>query len=477
MFSRSIRITSALALGIAASLVVASAANATTIHDTSADDSNYINAWGGSGWSTPTYGQTVVAPAYDTTLDEFTFRIATEGGSGDTLFRAEVYAWDEVNHIATGPALWVSSTRTVPSGSPATTYDFTPHTKLHAGERYVLLGTTLADTQPVGLTSSSHWVAEADDSAIDGKMVWSNDSSGESGLTTNAWDGTGWDADLAMKIVWSGAPAPVVTKASAVSGSTQGGQKVVLTGTGFTDATSVTFGGTSAPFTVNSATQITTTAPKHVAGVVPIVVTTSNGRSTGFSYTYADPSLAAKKLSLALSAAQVVGGSHVTVSAKGLAAHEKYSISLAGAKTVSGSADATGAVKRSIVVPSSLKGVKSVRITGSTAQRTASANLRVLARHAKLAVTFAPRPIVEANRSLTITVRGLGSHEKVTVKLKTKTVSPKGATANAKGVYTLKFSAGWSWGYKIVTVTGAVSTRTGKAKIDVEARHNPQRVF
>ena len=51
----------------------------------------------------------------------------------------------------------------------------------------------------------------------------------------------------------------------------------MLTGTGFTGlsgAAAVTFGGTNATsYTVNSATQITATAPAHAAGAVDVVVT------------------------------------------------------------------------------------------------------------------------------------------------------------------------------------------------------------
>jgi hypothetical protein len=72
---------------------------------------------------------------------------------------------------------------------------------------------------------------------------------------------------------------PTVTGVSPTSGPTAGGTSVTITGTGFTGATAVKFGTTSAPtFTVNSATQITATAPAGT-GTVDVTVTTPGGTS------------------------------------------------------------------------------------------------------------------------------------------------------------------------------------------------------
>jgi LPXTG-site transpeptidase (sortase) family protein len=57
-----------------------------------------------------------------------------------------------------------------------------------------------------------------------------------------------------------------------------GGTSVTITGVGFTGATAVTFGGTSATsFVVNSDTVITAVTPVHVAGMVDVVVTRPSG--------------------------------------------------------------------------------------------------------------------------------------------------------------------------------------------------------
>lgn len=72
---------------------------------------------------------------------------------------------------------------------------------------------------------------------------------------------------------------------------------MTVTGTGFTGATAVSFGGSpAASFTVNSATQITATAPAG-SGTVNVTVTTPGGTSAtgaGNQYRYvAAPTISA----------------------------------------------------------------------------------------------------------------------------------------------------------------------------------------
>ncbi|NVO12427.1 MAG: autotransporter domain-containing protein [Rhodoplanes sp.] len=84
------------------------------------------------------------------------------------------------------------------------------------------------------------------------------------------------------------APAPTVSSVAPNAGAATGGSAVVITGSGFTFATAVTFGGTAATsFTVNSSTQITAVAPAHAAGAVDVVVTNNVGSGTlagGFTF-------------------------------------------------------------------------------------------------------------------------------------------------------------------------------------------------
>jgi hypothetical protein len=69
---------------------------------------------------------------------------------------------------------------------------------------------------------------------------------------------------------------------------------VTITGTNFTGATSVTFGGAAASFTVVNATTITATVPAGAAGSVSVVVTTPSGSNSAnafYAYVVATPTL------------------------------------------------------------------------------------------------------------------------------------------------------------------------------------------
>ena len=63
------------------------------------------------------------------------------------------------------------------------------------------------------------------------------------------------------------------------AGKTTGGGFITITGTGFTWATAVYFGSTSATFTAISPTTILADIPAHGAGVIDVTVTTPGGRA------------------------------------------------------------------------------------------------------------------------------------------------------------------------------------------------------
>ena len=95
-------------------------------------------------------------------------------------------------------------------------------------------------------------------------------------------------------------------------GSTAGGTSVVITGTSFTGATLVSFGTSSASFTVNSATQITATSPAG-AGTVDVTVTAPIGTSATSAadrFTYIPPPTVT---SIAPNNGPIVGATAVTI--------------------------------------------------------------------------------------------------------------------------------------------------------------------
>lgn len=116
------------------------------------------------------------------------------------------------------------------------------------------------------------------------------------------------------------APKPAPLSLSPNYGSVAGGTFVTLLGSGFTNATSVTFGGQSAQFDVVSDTTIIAAAPPAPGGTpqaVDIIVTTPIGISTavpgdGFTYTVV-PAVS----QLTPSEAPYLGGTSVVIAGSG----------------------------------------------------------------------------------------------------------------------------------------------------------------
>ena len=119
------------------------------------------------------------------------------------------------------------------------------------------------------------------------------------------------------------AAVPTVTGLNPTSGSTLGGNNVVITGTGFTGVTGaagVTFGGTNATsYIVNSDTTITAVAPAHAAGAADVIVTHADGASANTAadnYNYVAPT-APTVTGLAPTGGPITGGTAVIITGTG----------------------------------------------------------------------------------------------------------------------------------------------------------------
>jgi hypothetical protein len=122
------------------------------------------------------------------------------------------------------------------------------------------------------------------------------------------------------RYTYTAASAPTVTSLGTTSGSTAGGTSVTITGTNFTGASAVYFGGVPATsFTVNSATSITAVSPSQAAGTVDVTVLTPTGTSavnSGDQFTYT-AAAAPSVTGLSLTSGSTGGGTVVSISGSG----------------------------------------------------------------------------------------------------------------------------------------------------------------
>jgi uncharacterized repeat protein (TIGR02543 family) len=112
-------------------------------------------------------------------------------------------------------------------------------------------------------------------------------------------------------------PLPAVTSISPASGTTGGGASITITGTNFTGATGVKFGTADATFTVDSATQITATAPAGTGEVNVTVITPGGTSSVALygKYTYVSvPTIT----SIEPTSGMLTGGQDVVINGTGL---------------------------------------------------------------------------------------------------------------------------------------------------------------
>jgi len=110
------------------------------------------------------------------------------------------------------------------------------------------------------------------------------------------------------------APVPVITALDPNSGPLVGGNMMTISGSGFTNASKVTFGGQSVNFGFNSNGQIILLVPSGTVGPVEIMVTTPGGTSAPSVYTYAPVPVIT---TLAPSAGSLAGGNTVTIYGSG----------------------------------------------------------------------------------------------------------------------------------------------------------------
>jgi len=129
-------------------------------------------------------------------------------------------------------------------------------------------------------------------------------------VTTNNGTSATGSAD---QFTYLSTAVPAITSLSPSSGTSAGGTSVSVTGSNFTSASAVTFGGVAASsFTVNSATSLTATSPPLPAGSYGVTVTTPSGTSASSTFTVSAASLPTLS-SLGTSSGTTAGGTSVAL--------------------------------------------------------------------------------------------------------------------------------------------------------------------
>jgi large repetitive protein len=154
--------------------------------------------------------------------------------------------------------------------------------------------------------------------------------------------------------------ASKITSIQPTSGPSSGGTKVVITGSGFSSVSHVSFGGVSAgTISVDNDSQITAAAPAHSGGKVDIEVTNSSGQKANLpgAYTYQDLAIA----SVTPSAGPAAGGTSITIRGNGFGPGTKVRIGGALASSVS----VIESNSISAVTPQGTIGVADIEVTNS----------------------------------------------------------------------------------------------------------------
>ena len=170
-----------------------------------------------------------------------------------------------------------------------------------------------ADALPVVLPATENLLAPFAPTSDSGWLTLGSISGGVVNFNFTANTGAARTAHISLlgqsiAVNQAAVPAPTVTSLSPTSGSTAGGTVVTITGTHFTAATAVSFGGTpAASYSVTNDTTISATTPTGAVGTASVLVTNGGGTNAANSlYTYvAPPTVTLVTTSLAVNAGTV----------------------------------------------------------------------------------------------------------------------------------------------------------------------------
>jgi hypothetical protein len=268
-------------------------------------------------------------------------------------------------------------------------------------------------------------------------------------------------SDVSAAVVTDLAPALSLTPSAT---DLRLGQSVTLAWTSL-DATSVVASGAwSGSLPTSGSQQVT---PSET-GTATYTLTASNGAGTTTAQVAVPVALAPQTLGLG-ARSSVRSDRSLRVRAYRLAPGEQYTIRLGGAIVSTGRATSAGRVDDAVRVPSSVDaGRRVLRVTGSLRDRTAARTVRVV-EVKKPRIVLADSSVRASDRQR-VRVSRLLPGERVTVMYQGKRVSKKSARADRKGVLTMTFNVGTTWGDKTVKVVAGSDKRSSSRTFTVVNR-------
>jgi hypothetical protein len=268
-------------------------------------------------------------------------------------------------------------------------------------------------------------------------------------------------SDVSAAVVTDLAPALSLTPSAT---DLRLGQSVTLAWTSL-DATSVVASGAwSGSLPTSGSQQVT---PSET-GTATYTLTASNGAGTTTAQVAVPVALAPQTLGLG-ARSSVRSDRSLRVRAYRLAPGEQYTIRLGGAIVSTGRATSAGRVDDAVRVPSSVDaGRRVLRVTGSLRDRTAARTVRVV-EVKKPRIVLADSSVRASDRQR-VRISRLLPGERVTVMYQGKRVSKKSARADRKGVLTMTFNVGTTWGDKTVKVVAGSDKRSSSRTFTVVNR-------
>jgi len=168
--------------------------------------------------------------------------------------------------------------RAVGLGQPAPTITSFTLTSGPVGQTVTITGTNLSNTYRVTFNGTVASIGTLISATQLSAVVPAGATTGTISVTTPSGTATSGG----VFTVTSTGPPPIITSYSPAGGQ-RTGAAVVITGTGFTGATAVSFNSSAAAYTVNSATQITATVPAGATSGTLSVTTPGGTGSTSFT--------------------------------------------------------------------------------------------------------------------------------------------------------------------------------------------------